>query len=279
MSDEEAVVTDTELRAHNEYLATKIQQLEGRVRQLEEALLAGADSATQKLAEKLRMLSVALATTEARERRALAQELHDDLGQLLAVIGLKMAAIEKLKLPKSIKGALNECGAAIAQGNCTLRTMAFDLNPPMLDDPMGFGAAMACLACEVHRVYKLEITTEDDGSPTPMDPTLGITLYRAVREVLVNVAKLAGVKKAMLVHGCRGGNIMVVVTVVGDGLNLAPQVSANASSGCGFISMRERLGLLGGAMSIQSNPGHGTTVTLAVPMLMAFAGRGMQEWA
>ena len=277
---ESVVVINKEVRTGNKYLTTHNMQPEGNCRDPEGANLVDIDSTPQKLTEKLRQLSMALATAEARERRALAQGLHDDLGQRLAVIGLKIAGIERCDLPKSIKGAVDECAAAIDQANRTSRTMAMDLGSPMWDKRLGFTAAMACLACEVRRIYKLEVGSDGDGKPVPMDPALSIPLFRAVREVLVRAAQQAGVQKVTLFHGCSEANHMVVtVTVFGTSIDRATVMPSDASRGIGNISMRERLHLLGGSLSVHSKPGQGTTVTLVLPLLREQESSAMLDWA
>lgn len=279
LQDKQVMATKEELRSSNEDLVKQDHRREGQVREMDVALLDRSNATTLEQTEHLRRLSLALAMAETHERRALAQDLHDDLGQLMAVIGLKMTAIEKLKLPKSVRGVIHECATAIDQTNRRLRAMAFDLNPPMLDDPSGFGAAMAWLAHEVHEIHGLEVATEDDGSgPMPMDANLANILFRAVREVLVNLAHRAGVTSAKLAHGCAGGSMKVVtVTFVDTGVDHEPLVPVDVNNSWEPISLHQRLDLLGGAFSIQTRPGYRTTVTLAVPLLPDASGRGLAK--
>jgi signal transduction histidine kinase len=217
--------------------------------------------------DKLRALSAALALAEERERRALAQDLHDDLGQLLAVVGIKAAAIRKQSTSEPLRTSVEECVKAIDQANRKLRAMAFRLNPPMLDQ-LGFAAALEWMIDELHRMYKLEVTIEDDGTPKPMEPAVSATLYRAVRELLINVAKHAGVDKATVVSTLGDGNTLVVtVSDAGTGFDPDAKAPANGTGGFGLLSVRERLSLLGGEVQIRSNPGDGTTVILKAPLL------------
>ncbi len=240
------------------------------------------DEAAKELVEsraahaKLRTLAAALAVAEERERRALAQDLHDDFGQIMAVLGLKTAEMKKLALPDRLKAAVEQCARIVDQANRKLRTMAFQLSPPILQD-MGMAAALRWIADEMNHVYNLQVHTTDDGTPKPLDPAVAATLFRAVRELLINVAKHANVESAKVhaeVQSIKtkspdGGAGTLVVTVSDDGNGFDPQIALpiNGAGGFGLISVRERLALLGGEFLIRSNPGDGTSVVLKVPLL------------
>jgi two-component system CheB/CheR fusion protein len=219
--------------------------------------------------DKLRVLSGALAMAEERERGRLAQYLHDDLGQLLAVIAIKVAEIKKHKVPKALALPVDECASVVQITNTKLREMTLQLNPPMLDQ-LGFETALEWMVDEVQRIYQLKVTIEDDGTSKPMDPAISATLFRAVRELLTNVSRHANIDKATvsMQHGA-GNTLIVTVRDAGAGFELDTQsrdISA-PMGGLGLLSVRERLGYLGGAVSVKSSPRKGTTVTLTVPLL------------
>ena len=218
-------------------------------------------------ADKLRELSAALVTAEDRERRMLAQDLHDDLGQLLAIVSLKAAMMEKMDLPDAIRRMVGECAKAVDQANRKLRTMALQLNPPMLEQ-LGLVPAIQWLSDEINRLHKIEVDIRDDGLPKPMDRAVSATLFRAVRELLINVSKHARVSKAV-VAVARNADDTVSVTVSDAGAGFDPNgvVTSADSGGFGLISLRERLGYLGGAMEVKSVPGDGTSVIVKVPLL------------
>jgi signal transduction histidine kinase len=217
--------------------------------------------------DKLRLLSAALATAEERERRVLAQDLHDDLGQMLAVVALKAATLQKQKHSLGMQRVVDDLTTAVDQANRKLRTMALQLNPPMLDQ-LGFAPAIEWLIEEMHRIYNLDVNLTDDGTPKPMDPAVSATLFRAVRELLINVSKHARVAHASVVarHG-DGNTLVVTVNDAGAGFEPAGVEPASAGGGFGLLSVQERLGYLGGSMLIRSNPGDGTSVVLTVPLL------------
>ena len=178
-----------------------------------------------------------------------------------------MSAVEKLKVSKTMRPALDDCAKALDQANRKLRAMAFQLSPPMLDE-LGLASAMEWMADEVQQMYQLEVHITYDGNPKPLDPAVWATLFRAVRELLINVAKHANVGRANI-NIARGSDNMLDVTVSDDGTGFdpSPLLSDNSSAHFGLISVRERLTLLGGQVSIRSTRGEGTSVHLQVPLL------------
>ncbi|MDO8286588.1 MAG: chemotaxis protein CheB [Rhodoferax sp.] len=217
--------------------------------------------------DKLRELSAALAMAEDRERRLLAQDLHDDLGQILAIISLKAAMLEKMDLPDPARTGVVECARTVEQANRKLRSMALQLNPPILDQ-LGLVPAVEWLADEVNRLHKIEIDIEDDGQPKPMDRAVNAILFRALRELLINVAKHARVAKAV-VSMVRNADETMSLSVSDAGAGFDPQavVTSADRGGYGLISLRERLGFLGGTLTVRSVPGDGTLVVVTVPLI------------
>lgn len=217
--------------------------------------------------EQMRALSTALALAEERERRSLAKYLHDDLGQIFAVISLKAVAVHKQKMSAPLRLAVEDCTAAIAKANDKLREMAFQLNPPMLDQ-LEFATALQWLTDEVHRVYALDISIEDDGKPKQLEPAMSATVFRAVRELLTNVSKHAKIEKATI-HLIRNDDNTMSLSVNDAGAGFAHDhaTGLEARAQLGLISMRERLDLMGGKVAIHSNPGDGTSVVLTVPLI------------
>ncbi len=227
--------------------------------------------------DRLRVLSAALVMAEDRERRMLAQDLHDDLGQLLAIASLKVAMLQKQELSKPAQATVAECAKAVDQVNRKLRAMALQLNPPMLDQ-LDIVQAVQWLADEVNGLHRIDVTIEDDGTPKPMERAVSATLFRAVRELLINVAKHANVSRATIAM-TRNPNQTMCLTVVdlGSGFNPDTVVSSADRGGFGLIGLRERLSYLGGELAVHSNPGKGTSVVVKVPLLSAQNGKGQPK--
>jgi signal transduction histidine kinase len=121
-------------------------------------------------------------------------------------------------------------------------------------------------------IYKLRVAIQDDGALKPLDPSVSATLFRAVRELLINVAKHAKVETATIAVNVttahdEGERLNISVSDAGAGFDPDKLTTNNGRRGFGLLSVRERLGYLGGSMSVVSTPGNGTVVTLSVPLL------------
>ncbi len=219
---------------------------------------------SQERTDKLKTLSAALALAEERERKSLAKFLHDDFGQMLAVLALKAVTLKKQTMANPMKVMVDDLSTTIERLNKKMRDIAFQLNPPMLDQ-LGVVTALKWVAEEVQRVFNLKITLHDDGSPKPLAPSVSATVVRAVRELLVNVAKHANIEAASItLSKIEDKQLLITVSDAGAGFNPEEHES---SAELGLISMKERVGLMGGEIDIHSVRGDGTTVTIKVPMI------------
>ena len=232
-------------------------------------------SVSIRVTDKLRALSVALALAEERERRALARDLHDDLGQMLAVIGVKAAVMQRQKMSPALQQSVDECAAAVDLVNLKLRTMALQLNPPMLDQ-LGFVSALQWLVDEMTRSHQLDVQIHDDGLPKPMEQAVSTTLFRAVRQVLANVTGHANVRHAEITLVCLGSRqLRVTVSDAGSGFDVTAVLPPPDSIGPDYravnslLAMRERINVLGGEFRVDSLPGRGTSVVMQVPLQAA----------
>jgi two-component system CheB/CheR fusion protein len=221
-----------------------------------------------KTSQQLRKLSSALALAEERERRILAKDLHDDLGQMLAVIAIKATVLLKLDMSAAMRLAVQECTSAVEIANQKVRNMALQLNPPMLDR-LGIVPALGWLADEMHRVHSLDVQLDDDGRPKPLEPAISATLFRSVQQLLMNVCQHAQTNQAHVELLTVGATLQVCVSDAGVGFDSVHLPNPTTNASLSLVSMRERLEMLGGSASIHSVAGNGTRVTLTVPLLGA----------
>ena len=152
------------------------------------------------------------------------------------------------------------------------RSLTFDLSPPVLYD-MGFEAGLEWLADQAREQHGIRVAYRDDGQDKPLDEDVRVLLFRAARELLLNVVKHARASEAR-VSVCRDDGA-VRIEIADDGVGFdASEVHhrANRSSGFGLFSIRERLDFLGGTFRIESRAGGGTRVTLAAPLKRDSAG-------
>jgi len=213
--------------------------------------------------EQLRQLASDLEAAEDRERRQVARDLHDDLGQTLAAARIRLASLCEDRRA-DVQAKASEVGRLIDEASRSIRSLAAQLAPAVLNE-LGIVAALDWLGEEIGRSFGLKVTVIDDGSPKPLDQNARSIVYRAVRELLINVARHAGTDAATVESETRGGQLLVRVSDQGRGY--APAATgAGTTRSLGLISVRERIALIGGTADIGPNPGGGTLGTLAVPL-------------
>jgi PAS domain S-box-containing protein len=226
--------------------------------------------------EQLRALAAEMVLVEERERRRLADDLHDDLLQNLVLVKMKMERLRADASGANLKQSLEAVEQLIAELIRSGRSMTFELCPRSLYE-LGFLPAVQQLAENMTRKYGLKITLNDDGEPKPMEERSRVMLFRCLREILINVARHAQVARAQVIVSREGQWIRVSVEDEGKGFD--PQTIALSADGGGFglFSIYERLGYLGGRMQVQSAPGRGTRVIMEAPVSSEAQGHGPHE--
>lgn len=213
--------------------------------------------------QHLRQLVGELEVAEDRERRRIAQDLHDDLGQSLAAARIRLAALRET-LTSEAGDAARRVDELLDQVERGVRSLAAQLAPAALYE-LGLVPALDTLTAEIRHTYGVETVIVDDGADKPLPIDSRSILYRAVRELLINVAKHARTDVATVEVERRGGEIIVRVSDGGAGFDAALSETA-APRSLGLASVRERLPLVGGQMAIRSRPGQGTVVELTAPL-------------
>jgi light-regulated signal transduction histidine kinase (bacteriophytochrome) len=214
--------------------------------------------------EQLRALAADLEAVEERERRQIARDLHDDFGQTLAAARIRLTSLCNDKR-SDVRARANEVGVLIDRANSAIRSLAAQLAPDVLHE-LGLSAALDWLGEEIERTFGLKVEIIDDGGPKPLAPEARSILYRAVRELLINVAKHAHTDSATVECECRDQRVVVCVSDGGVGYDSSAAL-AGRQRGLGLISVRERLSLIGGTVDLRSAPGGGTAATLTAPLM------------
>ena len=210
------------------------------------------------LARALRAAAVATSFAEERERRRLAADLHDDAGQLLTLASLKLRALADA-LGERFAGEIGELGELVTETRRRISSLSFELSPPLLHD-VGLVAAAEWLAERKQRNYGLVVHVAKTDEPV-LDEVTRVTLYRALRELLVNVAKHAKVDEA---HVRIWQDAEVArVSVEDSGIGFDPEAR---HEGFGLLALRDRVGQMGGSVEIESGRRGGTRVVVSVPI-------------
>lgn len=232
-----------------------IHDVTGRQREVQEL---------QRSRQALRRLSANIVEGREAERRRIARELHDELGQGLSALKLDLCAFADDTLPEGQRARVQRMQARLDETMAAVRRIALDLRPQMLDD-LGLSAAVEWLVRDFSRRTGLRCTMQLDDIGALGDQA-GIALYRMVQEALTNVLRHA---HASSVHvELRRDADRVWVSVRDNGVGLGPGLPAHDSQ-FGLLGMRERADMLGGQLQIESLERGGTCVRMQLPLRAA----------
>jgi signal transduction histidine kinase len=195
------------------------------------------------------------------ERRRLARELHDETGQALTSILLGLKRVEGAKTKDDARALAGELRGQIVETLQSVRRLAVELRPKALDD-FGLVPALENLADAFGGDSGIAIDVEANLDETRLPAEIETALYRIVQEALTNVAKHSKAERVSVVVTRRDGTVTVVVEDDGRGFGSA----GGDSGGLGLVGMKERVGLLGGRLAIESTEGSGTTIVAEVPL-------------
>lgn len=227
------------------------------LRKAEEALIAHQ--------EKLRKLTSEMAFSEERQRRAIARELHDQVGQNLSTAKLRLLQLKKLDGDDKFRDIIEEVTGTIDRAIQDTRSLTFELSPPVLYE-LGLEEALEWLADEMEEKHGVRFTVLRNQEKIDLDENMQIILFQVARELVVNVIKHASAREARLSLSLNDSNIVLEVWDDGRGFSseLIGEVGAE-EMGFGIFNIRERISLLGGTMNIKSTGGISTTVTVTIP--------------
>jgi PAS domain S-box-containing protein len=218
--------------------------------------------------EQLASMAIDLSLAEERERRRIASELHDHIGQLLLLSRIRLDSLAGVFTNGFHKNTYNEIQELLTRSISDVRSLTQQLNPPLLAKA-GLEAALGWLAKRMEADYSLQVNFADDGSAKPLNEEFRAILFQSARELLINVAKHAGTGKAGLVIGREADTLMLIVEDHGVGFPSPSDhdTHVHQNSTFGLFNIRQRIKYLGGKMMIGSAPGRGTRVTIHVPIM------------
>lgn len=218
------------------------------------------DTTAKRYASLFRQASERLLTVEEDERRRIALELHDGVGQVLTAMTLTLDATEGSLGSRATAQRVTAARRMAATALAEVRHLAHRMRPARLEE-RGLTAAIRDLAGQSGFPVRVHVDPQLEPMPA-LEPTMTVGVYRIIQEALANAARHSGAPVAHVSIGLRDRHLVVLVSDEGRGFD----PGAAVDPGIGVAGMYERAELLGGILSIQSAVGHGTRVTLVLPL-------------
>lgn len=262
-----------QLQQSREQLERRVAERTDELNRSNEALREEVGERKKSEDERVRLLR-RIVTTQEDERRRIAREIHDQLGQRLTALRLKIAAVKDLcKDQEELcerMARLEELGAAL---DSEVSFLAWELRPAVLDD-LGLAAAIENYVREWSQHFEIPTELHTTGiKRRRFERETETNLYRITQEALNNIAKHSRATSANVLLELRKKELILIVEDNGLGFEPKKQTRGKQSGrGLGLVGMRERAGICGGGVEIESAKGKGTTVFVRVPAKFAQKG-------
>jgi signal transduction histidine kinase len=211
--------------------------------------------------QELRNLSARLVETQEIERKNLSRELHDAVGQSMAAVQFELhdLAVALAPHPAPLRTRVDQIRELVESSVAMVRNMALLLRPSMLDD-LGLVAAVEWLAHQVSRSTGVRIAIQAEAFPEELPEEHKVCVYRIVQEALNNVCRHARASSVEIALQTNDAGFSVTIRDNGRGFR------RQGKGGLGLIGMHERVESLGGNLTVESEPGKGTTVAASLPL-------------
>ncbi len=202
-----------------------------------------------------------LIDAQERERTRIARDLHDDVAQRLALLAIDLEKLETNSTHEDLRTALGELREQVGDVITSIQTMSHELHSSKLEF-LGLFAAVKGFCAEFSDHHRVEIDVRSHGLPTNIPPEVSLCLFRVLQQALQNAAKHSGVKRFDVRIWGTPAEIHLTVSDLGNGFDVQEALKGR---GIGLSSMKERIRLLAGELSIDSQPKCGTTIRARVP--------------
>ena len=212
-------------------------------------------------------LTVRIQQMQDEERRRIARDLHDSVGQLLAALSMNIARVtsESHKLSPDVANLVNENASLVNQISNEIRTISHLLHPPLLDE-VGLPSALRWYADGFAQRSKIQTTLDIPEEFDRLSPETEIAVFRAVQECLTNIHRHSGSPSCSIRIVQDADQLRVEVKDLGRGIPEAKQSTLASSGGVGLRGMRERIRQIGGTFEIESSP-KGTLIAVTLPVV------------
>jgi two-component system CheB/CheR fusion protein len=257
---------EEELRRQHEALESIVAGRTAELAEANEALRHQMEQRRVMEEERFQLLQK-IVTTQEDERRRIARDMHDSLGQQLTALRLKIASLkERHPADRELAASLERLQELGAKVDAEVNFLVWELRPTVLDD-LGLVSAIENYAREWSRHCEIGADVHTGRfAQQRLDSNVETNLYRILQEALNNTYKHSRARNVNIVLESRRNQIVLVVEDDGKGFdpdNL--KINPDTGRGLGLIGMRERAAIVGGAVEIESTPGNGTTVFVRIP--------------
>lgn len=216
--------------------------------------------------QKLSDLAMELSFAEEWERNRIASELHDQVGQRLLLGKMKLELLANLLPDRVQEEDVTEIRCLVEQTLKDIRSLTFQIRPPLLATA-GLEPAVQWLGEELGEDFGLQLEFLDDRQPKQLPYEVRCVVFQAVRELLLNVVKHAGTKRAQVSLRREGEFLLVAVADNGSGMDsTGHHTQPRKEGGFGLFNVQQRMEYLGGRVTTESASGEGTRITIAVPL-------------
>lgn len=226
-----------------------------------------AEEALRESERELRLLTVQLLSIQEQERRRVARELHDELGQALTVLKIHLVGIEEMLAPdqQHLKTNCEQMLAYIDTVIENVRRLSWDLCPSCLED-LGLSSSLGYLVEGICRNHQIKCAVVIDEIDHLFSPETQINIYRIFQESLTNIVKHANASHVSVNVKKEDGSVFFKIQDNGRGFNLKQAMSGKVvKKNLGLTTMNERARMAHGSLQIYSRKGQGTTITFAIP--------------
>ena len=224
----------------------------------------------------LQRLSAKLVSVQEDERRAIARELHDEVGQVLTAIKVELGFADN-KIDPTSKHLLEDARLITDRAIQTVRALTHLLHPALLDD-FGLPAAIEAHLCPVGERHGMRMEVLHEGMDKRLTPETEAAAYRIVQEALTNVIRHARASTCRVFLQRLPHTLLVTVDDDGVGFDVNAIHQDGGPPGLGIIGIRERVAQLSGTLRLESTPGKGTRLTVELPTSLRASPRRV-DWA
>lgn len=216
--------------------------------------------------KRFRSLAKAVWMVQEEERRSLARELHDGIGQTLTALKNQLERLRRKEVDDALEAGLADSVELASMALNDTRELSRLLRPAVLDD-LGLEPALRWLSRTLGKRAAMEIIVNSELGEQRLEPDMETLVFRVVQEALTNIIKHAGVAQAWVDVTQAGGMLRVSIRDEGAGFDPGAAIdAASRSESLGLRGMRDRLELFRGRFEVVSSPGAGCTLNMVVPM-------------